>query len=241
MTEVKAYAKILKYYTPLKTSKPPSTGRTTPVTNFEALLQRKITAPTPCVLNDNYGAAYKATKHLLDQGCKYLIHLGGPQYINIYEERKRGFLEAIGQYSPIRYEVIEPAITREKGYEAAKSLKSLFESPEKPDGILAASDYSALGALLAAKEAGISIPHQLSIVGFANEPFTALISPSTSSIDQRADEMGENAARLLIESIEHPHRTSHPQKIVLMPQLLIRESSTRQNVPTDKTVSPDPS
>jgi len=206
-----------------------------PVVQFDRI-RPELT--TPCVVNDNYRAAYEATKHLLDQGCKYLIHLGGPQYINIYEERKRGFLEAIGQYGPIRYEVIEPAITREKGYEAAKSL---FESPEKPDGILAASDYSALGALLAAKEAGISIPHQLSIVGFANEPFTALISPSTSSIDQRADEMGENAARLLIESIEHPHRTSHPQKIVLIPQLLIRESSTRQNVPTDKTASPDPS
>ncbi|MGC8824151.1 MAG: LacI family DNA-binding transcriptional regulator [Bacteroidales bacterium] len=185
--------------------------------------------PTHCVVNDNYKAAYEATMHLIEQGCKYIVHLAGPDFINIYHERQQGFLDAIGQHPDITHAIIGPAITREKGLEVAGQL---FESTKnRPDGILAASDYSALGVMLAARQAGINIPQQLSIVGFANEPFTALISPSMTSIDQRADEMGEHAARLLINTIKHPQQSRQSEKIVLSPCLLIRESSNRKNMP----------
>lgn len=185
--------------------------------------------PTHCVVNDNYKAAFEATIHLIEQGCKHIVHLAGPGFINIYQERRQGFMDAIAQHQGITHAVIEPAITREKGLEVAGRL---FESiKNRPDGILAASDYSALGVMLAAQQAGIDIPQQLSIAGFANEPFTALISPSMTSIDQRADEMGEKAARLLIDTIEHPQRVRQPEKIVLSPRLLIRESSNRKTIP----------
>ncbi|MCX7986688.1 MAG: LacI family transcriptional regulator [Bacteroidales bacterium] len=187
--------------------------------------------PTHCVVNDNYRAAYEATQHLIDQGCRYLVHLSGPRYINIYEERCRGFIDAVSRVQNIRYEIVESAITREKGYEV---IKQMFEINRYPDAILAASDYSALGAMLVAKEKRLMIPHQIAIVGFANEPFTALINPSMTSIDQKAYEIGENAAKLLIDTVENPSKIKKPTKIVLIPQLMIRESSTIQNGLSDK-------
>jgi LacI family transcriptional regulator len=190
------------------------------------------------VINDNYRAAFDATQHLLIQGCHNLVHLSGPRYINIYDERCQGFIDAIEQHPDnVSYQILEPAITREKGYELA--LQFLRSTPP-PDAVMAASDYSALGVMLAAKELGIAIPQQLALVGFANEPFTSLISPSISSIDQKAVEMGENAALLLIEAIEHTNPPRQKQ-VVLMPNLIVRESSLRLTYRADKKPVPDPS
>lgn len=195
--------------------------------------------PTHCIVNDNYQVAYDATTHLISQGCIHLVHFGGPSYINIYAERRQGFLDAIAQHEGIKYSITEPAITREKGEAVAWKL---FQTKEScPDGILAASDYSALGAMLAAKKAGISIPQQLLIVGFANEPFTELISPSISSIDQCAHEMGKTAARLLIDTIESPRKFVEPEKVIIKSKLHVRESSTRQHVPSENNAVPGPS
>ncbi len=194
--------------------------------------------PTPCVVNDNYQAAHKATQHLIDQGCKNLVHLAGPRFINIYHERSRGFIDVTKSYKCISIDIIEPCITIEKGYDLARSW---FYSGIFPDGVLAASDYSALGVMMAAKEYNIKVPEQIAIIGFANEPFTSLIHPRISSIDQHAQEMGKNTAQLLIDSL-NKHKITYEDKFIeIRTELIIRESSLRNMSYSQKMHKPDPS
>jgi LacI family transcriptional regulator len=196
-----------------------------PIVQFDRI---RTDISTNSVVNDNYAAAYEATLHLINQECKNIYFFSGQRYINIYKERCEGFIDAMKNLNKAVDEmIIEPVITQEKGYEITSQLL-LSDTP--PDAILAASDYSALGALLAAKDLSVNIPAKLAIIGFSNEPFTALITPSLTSIDQKAKEMGENAAKLLLEAVNHPHLQLPPQQIILKTELCIRQSSKKQEL-----------
>jgi LacI family transcriptional regulator len=81
--------------------------------------------------------------------------------------------------------------------------------------------------LLAAKQLNISVPEQLGIVGFANEPFTEYVSPSLSTIDQRAEQMGATVAQVILDEIESPSKIHDYKSIIIASQLIIRESSNR--------------
>jgi LacI family transcriptional regulator len=175
------------------------------------------------VLNDNFQAAYDAVKHLINKGCKKIIHFGGPENISIYSERRNGYKQAmadsgIGIDDDLIYHKI---LLKEEGYCKAYEI---FKSGNIPDAIFSASDYSALGALLAAKEIGIDIPGKLSIIGFANEPFTEFVTPSLTSLEQYGAEMGSTAARMLLNKIGENEKEFYPDTIIIKPKLILRDS-----------------
>ena len=179
---------------------------------------------TSKVVNDNMGAAFEAVSHLINQGCRRIVHFSGPNDINIYNERQKGYCKALTD-NKIKIEkelLFEGVITREKGFEIAKEL---FSSSKLPDALFADSDYSALGALLVARELKLRVPEQLKIVGFANEPFTEFITPTITTLDQKAQEIGAEAAKLLINEIENKGKKLNRKKIIIKPSLLIRQSS----------------
>ncbi len=179
---------------------------------------------TSKVINDNFQGAYDAVKHLIDKGCKRIAHFGGADIISIYAERIEGYKKSLIdnglEVDPSL--IFNKILNKEEGYKIANKI---FDSKIKIDGIFAASDYSALGAMLAARERNIKIPEQIAIIGFANEPFTEFVSPSLSSLDQFGVEMGISAARLLIEKIESKQKEVIPKTVIIRPKLIIRESS----------------
>jgi len=176
------------------------------------------------VVLDDYAGAYNAVTHLLDLGCERIAHFGGPPHLNVYNDRFRGYIDALSaankQITPewIKNDVL----TEDAGYAASETL---FQADIVPDAIFAASDYSALGALLWLKEKGFNVPEEVCVMGFSNEPFTAFTSPSISTVEQPGDEMGRMAASLLIGQIESGDTTLAPQKEVLKTHVIIRESS----------------
>jgi len=175
---------------------------------------------------DNYQAAYQAVEHLIKQGCKRIYHLAGPLSLSVYRNRMNGYLDALKEYNIVPQEnwIYHNGITLETGTEAANAI---IAAGELPDAILAAGDFSAMGVLLAFKKAGISIPQQVALVGFANELFDVFVDPELTSVNLFSHELGETSARLLIEQLNQSPEERLIQHIQFPPELIIRSSSIK--------------
>ena len=174
---------------------------------------------------DDFRGAFKATEHLIEQGCRRIATFTLPlQHLNIYSERLRGYREALLAHGlPVREEYIHRnELNLEGGRAGAAHLWSL---PEPPEAIFCQSDYSALGAMQFLKERGLKIPHDVALSGFANEPFTSFIEPALTTVNQHPVEMGKTVAKLFLEQIEAEKDSFMPKNITLNADLIVRESS----------------
>jgi LacI family transcriptional regulator len=175
---------------------------------------------------DDFSGAYKAVSHLISQGCKRIIHFAGPKHVSIYRNRLEGYKAALAKHN-IPYNeayVLDNVITRDRGSEVALQISKM---KPMPDGIFSAGDYSALGVILKFKEIGIAVPKDIAIVGYANEPYSEILDPPLSSVDQHSKEMGHSVARLFLEEVSVNYGSITPKRIILAPDLYIRKSSQR--------------
>jgi LacI family transcriptional regulator len=180
---------------------------------------------TTTVSIDDYEGAYRATKHLIDQGCKKIACFCGMPSLFLYRERYRGYKDALLHNNILFDEsiIFESLLQQEDGQ---KLMTKLIQSKKTVDGILSFSDYAALGAILTCKTHDIKIPEEIAICGFSNEPFTSYIDPAITTVEQGAYEQGSICAETIILAIKD--KTNYtPRKISLSPQLVIRNSSTK--------------
>ena len=177
------------------------------------------------VLDDREGG-YLATRHLLAQGCRRVAHLAGPQHLNIYKNRRQGYFDALRAAGLPEDErlVIYTDMLQEQG---AAGLRQLLALPNPPDAVFAAGDFSALGAMQEARRQGLRVPDDVAIAGFSNESFTLVAEPNITTVDQRCEEMGQAAVRLLLEAIDSKGVAFAPRQVSLRPELLVRGSSLR--------------
>ncbi len=179
------------------------------------------------VINDNEQASFEAVSHMLKQGYKRIALLEGPQNLEIFRQRKTGYLRALeAHHIPVIDELIKiNAWTKELGAQAARELLNL---PAPPDAIFAStSDFSALGVHEVAMEMGFKVPAQLGICGYANEPFTEITSPSITTIDQFSFKMGATIAELYFEQLDNAETRIAQKVISIKPELIIRASTLR--------------
>ena len=154
------------------------------------------------IIVDDYAGGYQATKHLIKNGAKKIAHIGGPQTINIYKNRQKGYTDALNE-NGIKIDkslVFNGNMTKNAGINA---IKELIDNNKIPDAIFCANDTTALGIITYLKTTGIKIPDDISIVGFSNEPFSEVVTPSISTIKQPGFLMGQKAAKLLINQISN--------------------------------------
>jgi len=119
---------------------------------------------------------------------------------------------------PVDYRmIVESVFNYESGYRAMQVLL-----PHKPDGLFAANDTAAAGALQAIYEAGLRVPEDISVVGFDDVDIAVKTTPPLTTIRQPVSAKGEAAARLLVDLING--RVSAPQHIILPTELIIRQS-----------------
>ncbi len=178
------------------------------------------------VVIDDYVGAYKVVEHLIQQGSKRIAHFTSPKKISIYKERLRGYLDALRDYN-IPFDetlVVESNMQLEGGRE---SMLKLLQLASPPDAVFSASDYGAMGAMQVLKEHNISIPQQVALAGFGNEPFTSFTDPTLTTLNQHSISMGNAAAEIFLEQIAAKNKIFIPQKTVLKPELIIRQSSLR--------------
>ncbi|MFH5832040.1 LacI family DNA-binding transcriptional regulator [Halalkalibaculum sp. DA384] len=182
---------------------------------------------TSSVVVDDYRGAYQVVEHLVDQGCSRIAHFAGEQHINIYQERLRGYKDALKAHDlPVDEQlIIKNKLKLDSGSEAMKQLLSLSNPP---DAIFSASDYAAIGAIQVLKEKNIDVPGQIAVAGFSNEQFTSLVDPPLTTIDQQTNKMGKMAAELFFQQMKSKEQEFEPQQKVLEPKLITRASTLKK-------------
>lgn len=178
------------------------------------------------VIIDDYQGGFDATEHLILQGCTKIAHFAGPQELEIYKNRLKGYKAALEKHK-LKVDsklVISSKLMEDDGIESAKKLLAL-KIPI--DGIFSANDTAAISALQYLKEQNIKIPQDIAVVGFSNEPVSSAIEPSLTTINQPGFEMGKIAMNLLLTQIKNKQEPLSPETIVLKPVLIKRNSSKR--------------
>lgn len=182
-------------------------------------------------VNDHLGA-YQVVEHLIQQGCKRIAHFTSPKKISIFQERLRGYKDALLDYGiPYREELVVESNLQL--FDGRQSMERLMALEEMPDAVFSASDYGAMGAMQVLKERKIKIPQQVALAGFSNDPFTSFTDPPLTTVDQLSKTMGNIAAELFFEQLNSKNKKFLPQKVVLKPEIIIRESSLRVKTPLE--------
>ena len=186
-------------------------------------LDRLIHSSIPTVSSNNKEGARLGTAYLMEQGCKNIVCMRGPEGVEPADNRLEGFLKATKD-STIVTHIIECPFHFEQSEIIAR--KFLTELPEV-DGIFASSDLSAAGALKAAHSLGISVPDDLQIVGFDGISLGGMLTPGLTTVAQDVYKMGAIATRMLIKKIE---KIPLSEKEVQVPVKLIIRGTTRSEV-----------
>lgn len=177
------------------------------------------------VLVDDYFGAFQAVEYLIGIGCKRIAHLGGPLNLSTTEHRLQGYLDALNKNKVAvndQYIVHVSGVSHEDIEQASREL---LDNNELPDAIFAYSDNLAISAMHTAKELGLQIPEQISIVGFDDEPHSAFITPALSTVWQPVYSMGMLSARILLSHLKNSNTPLEYRKEVFKPELVIRASS----------------
>lgn len=198
----------------------------TPLVFFDRLVEGMNASS---VIVDDYEGAYDATVHLIEQGCRHIVHLGGPENLILSRKRKEGYISALEDHDiPIDESLIVEC--REGNSDMAERLfTDLLEKGKKVDGVFANNDMAALGVLAATKRLKIKVPEEIAIIGFSDWQFCTMLEPALSSVNQSGYEMGREAARLMLDEINNEDETRKSQISILDPVVVPRASSLRQS------------
>ena len=177
-----------------------------------------------CVSVNDFDSARKITQHLIQEhGYTKIACLTGPQQVSIGQKRYKGYLKAMQDNGlPVNEEwVVEAGFQEKLGYEA---MQKVLESPDTgyPEAVVAVNDPCAIGAIQAIKEAGLSIPEDIAIVGFTNDIRAPLLEVPLTTVNQKAYSLGIKAAEKLIKTIENPNEPV--ENIEVVTELEIRAS-----------------
>ncbi len=181
--------------------------------------------PASQVIVDDYGGAFAAMEYLIGKGYKRIAHLGGTKNLSISKMRYQGYVDALKKHGlPFNDDYVFWGGLHEQN--GAEGMNQFLALSEMPDAIFAVNDPVALGAYEVIKSHGLTIPQDIAVVGFSNNPISTFLSPPLTTVEQPAYEMGKKAAHLLLEQINQKktsERTIH--KEILPVRLIVRGSA----------------
>ncbi len=180
------------------------------------------------IVIDNRKAAYKATRHLIEQGRKDILHITAPLMQNVYIDRLNGYKDAL-QEAGIAFRE-ENVLINNLGMEDGRAAAAaILTRKERPDAVFAANDSCAVGCMIAVKQTGLRIPEDIAFAGFNNDPVSQVIEPNLTTINYDGYTMGQVAATHLISYLNGDSESYRTDTIVLRSELIIRGSSLQQN------------
>lgn len=174
------------------------------------------------VLVEDFRGGYLATEHLVQLGHRKIAIIVEDLSITSSKERLRGYRYALEErelpFDENRVLVSDFTI------EGGKALtKKLLDSADPPTAVFACNDLLAIGAIQAAREKGLKIPDNLSVVGFDNSILATIIDPPLTTVAQPIQDMGHKVMDLLYQEIQGDKHAK--QRIVLLPELVVRKST----------------
>ncbi|MFT3738566.1 MAG: LacI family DNA-binding transcriptional regulator [Breznakibacter sp.] len=179
------------------------------------------------VIADNAEAAKAIVTHLKANGARRIAHIAGPKNLNISKERTAGYLMALND-GALEYNA-DLLVNCDLSLEgAADAVQKLMTARNKPDAIFCVNDTVAYVTIKELKKLGYKIPQDIAVTGFNNEFHSTLVEPPLTTVSHPTFEMGQEAARMLIDQIEsgRPHS---PRQIVMKTKLIVRDSSIKNN------------
>ena len=193
-----------------------SGGKKTAVISIE----RDLTAyGIDSVEADNYNGARAATRHLIECGCRNLLRITGPQNFWAAENRVRGFQDALAA-GRAQGQIVCGDFSPQIGYDAVmRAVKGRLVF----DGVFAANDQMAVGALNALRDAGVRVPDDVRVIGFDDSFVASLVSPALSSIHVPAELIGRYAMELALSRIEDFSQPSRLRSVAA--ELAVRGST----------------
>lgn len=194
-----------------------------PTQDFPYVLvdQTDSTRSSTTVDSTSWQGAFDATNYLISLGHRRIGFITGLTQLSSAMERLDGYRAALEQHhiSIDQTLIVEGDYETAGGYNAAGKLLDL---PTRPTAIFASNDLSAFGALDAARQRGLGIPRDISIIGFDDIPQASLVYPKLTTIRQPLIQIGHVAVRLLLEKIEDPDKEA--RRVTLATELVIRDS-----------------
>ena len=179
------------------------------------------------VIIDNYKCGYEATSHLVEQGCKRIALVTANLKRNVYAQRHKGYMDALFDHNlPYHKElVLIKDLSEQFGVEAALQMMKM---KPMPDGVFITNDFSAAVCMQTLKEHGVRIPEDIAIVGFNNDAISKIVEPQLSTINYPGKDIGEIAARNLINHLKGIANIINTNTIVVRSELIIRKSSLKK-------------
>ncbi len=178
------------------------------------------------IIIDNFKAAYEVTKHLIEQGCRRIMHLSGNMLRNVYADRLKGYKQALRDHKiPFTERLLYISnLTEESGTEAADHI---LKMKEKPDAVFSSNDTAAVHCMIKLKAAGIKIPEDIAFAGFNNDPISKVVEPNLTTVNYSGYSVGEAAVTSLINHLKGISSIKTTHKVVLRSDLIIRDSSLK--------------
>jgi DNA-binding LacI/PurR family transcriptional regulator len=187
------------------------------------LVENYQQAPLNAVTADNFTAGYVVTQHLIDLGHHRIGSLGGPIKYSSLRDRMRGHQVALLENGLTLDPELQPQPVSGNPRKGYVQMQHLLALPEPPTAVFAVSDRAAFGAMEAIKDAGLRIPHDISIVGIDNIRDSEYSSPPLTTFTVPKYELGQTAVYILHRLVA---RQAQPAaRTVLLGQLKVRESS----------------
>jgi LacI family transcriptional regulator, galactose operon repressor len=170
----------------------------------------------------NWAGGLSATEHLLDLGHRRVAVIGGPREMLCTQARIDGYRAGLERAGiEVDRDLIRYGDFRHEG--AFHATEQLLALPDPPTAIFAGSDQQAMGSYEAARQAGLRVPQDLSVVGFDDLPLCEWLSPPLTTVRQPLEEMGRVAARTLFQLMEG--QTLVSPRVELATELRVREST----------------
>lgn len=179
------------------------------------------------VVIDNTKCGYLATEHLIQQGCRRIVHLTSSLSRNVYAQRYKGYRDALFD-NDLPFDeslLIVKDLSEGAGIDAANEI---LKMTPLPDGLFCTNDFVAAVCMRTLKEAGLQIPEDIAVVGFNNDAIGHLIEPPLTTINYPGSDMGEIAARNLVNHLKGISNLQQTNTIIVRSELIVRQSSLKK-------------
>ena len=182
-----------------------------------------LTTPTlPSVSMDNLRGAYMATEYAIKLGHRRIAHICGSRTLEVARQREQGYLQALGDHE-LDYVLVEEVESERWSYQSGYcAMQHILQHRPTPTAVFVGSDQMAIGACRALTEAGLTVPNDMSIIGFDDIEAAAFATPPLTTIRQPLADLASQAVTLLLRIINDVY--VEPLQILLPPELVVRQS-----------------
>lgn len=180
---------------------------------------------TDRVITDDFNGARRITSHLIEVGCRKILHLGTHERLHIGLERLQGYLQALTDHNIPR--LPELMMKCDTPADVDHNKDHILKLAPLIDGIFAVNDATAISVMRLLKSHNFNIPQDIAIAGFGDDPVAALVDPPLTTTEQQGYNMGQEAMNLLIKRITDNETIPDSSVKVFQPDLKIRASTNK--------------